>query len=426
MNLSKILGRLTIGICGLSMIFNTASTASADEARPGKKIVINSASRLLTLYRGDTKLAVYPTGLGRLNTPTPVGYFQILTKEIDPPWIDPADPEYEIPSGPDNPLGYRWMQIFGNYGIHGTNRPDSIGHYASNGCIRMREADVEALFKEVEVGTPVDITYNRVVVEKTDDNSVAYYIYPDGYNQQKIDAAYVGGWLAPYGVLPFETDRNIEEKIRISDGKPTYVGKPYNIELDGNVVAPAEVNGKNFIAKGVISGNVAYLPVVPMAMALKTKLEWRASAATLKTAYGTVVGYESREQLYCNVDDAGILFNIDGGLQNISDDPDAGKIFRFVSLPTVDENLGKSKDKDKRPPQKPDDNDIPQKPDDNESPQMPEVNEPPQKPVDETEVVNTPGEEKPDKDSKKKSKKEKKSKKVKKSKTVKKNTDVKV
>ena len=98
-------------------------TLLAAPAQAEKKIFINSASRLMLLYDGDSKLAVYHLGLGKVSTPTPSGYFKITEKAINPSWIDPSDPEYEIPSGPDNPLGYRWMQIYGNYGIHGTNRP---------------------------------------------------------------------------------------------------------------------------------------------------------------------------------------------------------------------------------------------------------------------------------------------------------------
>ncbi|MBR0060678.1 MAG: L,D-transpeptidase, partial [Selenomonadaceae bacterium] len=79
-----------------------AAPASAE-----KKIFINSASRLLLFYDGNVRVAMYHVGLGKVSTPTPSGYFKITSKEINPSWIDPDDPEYEIPSGPDNPLGYR-------------------------------------------------------------------------------------------------------------------------------------------------------------------------------------------------------------------------------------------------------------------------------------------------------------------------------
>ena len=42
-------------------------------------------------------------------------------------------------------------------GIHGTNRPGSIGGPVSHGCIRMYNRDVIQLFNTVPVGTLVRI-----------------------------------------------------------------------------------------------------------------------------------------------------------------------------------------------------------------------------------------------------------------------------
>ena len=298
-----------------------------------KKIYINAASRLMLFYDDDTKLAVYHLGLGKVETPTPTGYYKITSKEINPPWIDPSDPEYEIPSGPDNPLGYRWMQFSGNYGIHGTNRPGSISGYVSNGCIRMNERDVEELFDAVEVGTPVEITYNRVVVEKSPDGDVVYYIYPDGYGMQIITVADVAKWLEPFGVLAFESEYDISQKIEASDGEPTFVGKPYNVEINGQIAQPTDANNTRFFAKAVLRDGISYMPVVPIAKILRLKLEWNKGESTLKSRYGKVVCYERKGQLYCNADEAPILFNMEGGLQTNSD---GSKIFRFKSLPAVE------------------------------------------------------------------------------------------
>ena len=303
-------------------------------AHAQKKILINSASRLMLFYDDDKKLAVYHLGLGKVETPTPNGYYKINSKEINPPWIDPSDPEYEVPSGPDNPLGYRWMQFSGNYGIHGTNRPESIGGYVSNGCIRMNERDVEELFDAVEVGTPVEINYNRVVVEKSPDGDVVYYIYPDGYGIQDITVADVTKWLEPFGVLPFESEYNISQKIEAADGEPTFVGKPYNVEVNGQIAQPTDANNTRFFAKAVLRDGISYMPVVPIAKILRLKLEWNKTESSLKSRYGKVVCYERKGQLYCNADDAPILFNMEGGLQS---NADGSKIFRFKSLPVVEQ-----------------------------------------------------------------------------------------
>ena len=314
----KFLRKIATGLLSLSLILNFSTSAQAAEPAktPAKKIVINSASRILSLYEGDQKIAIYPLGLGKVNTPTPTGYYSIKTKEKNPPWIDPSHPEYEVPSGPNNPLGYRWMQIHGNYGIHGTNRPESIGHYVSNGCIRMLEKNVEELFDKVTIGTPVEITYNRVVVEKIDDGNIVYYIYPDGYRWQSLNIDKVNSWLEPYGVAAFESDEEITKKIKNSDGQPTYLGKPYNIEVNGEKVQPAERNGRKFSDKAVVREKMTYLPAVPIAMTLKTKLEWHNDSSTLKTSLGEVKGYELKKQLYVSADDVGVLFGLDGGLEN--------------------------------------------------------------------------------------------------------------
>ena len=289
-----------------------------------KKILINAASRILCLYDGDVRLRLYPVGLGKVSTPTPFGYYKILTKEIDPPWIDPSNPEYEVPSGSDNPLGYRWMQFQGNYGIHGTDRPDSIGFYVSNGCVRMREADVEDLFDIVEIGTPVEITYNRVVVEKADDGNVVYYIYPDGYGRQPLDIKTVDSWLIPWGVSAFADDSEIEKAIYKSAGEPVYIGKPYSIELSGIPIPATEQNRRHFDNKAVERGGITYLPAVPIAIAMEMKLEWR-HHTTLATKYGQVPGIEKKGQLYLNEDDANILFRVEGWKD--------GNVYKLKPLP---------------------------------------------------------------------------------------------
>ncbi len=68
----------------------------------------------------------------------------------------------------DNPFGPRWIGLQvpedengSKYGIHGTNEPDSIGKYASGGCIRMDNNEVKELYDLVEVNTPV-IIYKEI------------------------------------------------------------------------------------------------------------------------------------------------------------------------------------------------------------------------------------------------------------------------
>ena len=65
-----------------------------------------------------------------------------------------------IPGGaPSNPMGVAAMTLAGGeYAIHGTNRPNSVGGFVSYGCIRMYNADITDLFQRVSVGTPVVVT----------------------------------------------------------------------------------------------------------------------------------------------------------------------------------------------------------------------------------------------------------------------------
>ncbi len=295
----------------------------------GKKIFINTASRLLMLYDGDVKIGVFPLGLGKVSTPTPTGYYKILEKIVNPIWTDP-DSDLSIESGPDNPLGYRWMQIQGNYGIHGTNVPESIGGYVSHGCIRMREEDVEKVFDAVEVGTPVEINYNRVVVEKDSDDNVVYYIYPDGYGMQDVTVNDVAKWLEPFGVLPFESDYNISQKISASDGQPTIIGKPYNIEVNGQIVQPADYMGVHYSSKAVLREGITYIPIPPITKAMHIKLKWNKTESSIESKFGKVVCYQQRDQIYCNADDAMILFNIEGGLTT---NKDGDRFFKYNSMP---------------------------------------------------------------------------------------------
>ncbi len=178
-------------------------TAPRAPAFEDKRIEINLASRLLTLYQGDVRIRLYPIAPGKPDSPTPQGRRTVVSLDKNPTWIDPDNPDVVVPSGPDNPLGYRWIGLGGAYGIHGTNSPWSIGNYASHGCVRMYEKDVEDLFDHIVKGIPVDIIYERVIVEKTPDKSVVYYIYPDGYGIQYLTAAKVRTKMEPFAVDAF-------------------------------------------------------------------------------------------------------------------------------------------------------------------------------------------------------------------------------
>ncbi|HUG65588.1 MAG TPA: L,D-transpeptidase family protein [Gaiellaceae bacterium] len=132
-------------------------SAELDEA----VVILRGSKRLL--FFDDAKLVRWfgvATGLAAF--PTPLGNYEIVTMQRDPWWYPPpsdwAKDSDPVPPGLGNPLGTRWMGISSPYvGIHGTPDAASIGYSASHGCIRMRIADAEWLFRRVEVGTPVFI-----------------------------------------------------------------------------------------------------------------------------------------------------------------------------------------------------------------------------------------------------------------------------
>lgn len=105
-------------------------------------ITVSKTNKVLTLYRQGRFVKSYPVAVGKPSTPTPSGTFTIVNKQVDP----------------GGPFGTRWLGLSEpHYGIHGNNNPASIGTAASNGCVRMRNPDVEELFNEVGVGTIVRI-----------------------------------------------------------------------------------------------------------------------------------------------------------------------------------------------------------------------------------------------------------------------------
>ncbi|HKS34507.1 MAG TPA: L,D-transpeptidase family protein [Enterobacteriaceae bacterium] len=139
---------------------------------PREGIVVNLAElRLYYFPPGESSVQVYPIGIGQLGLETPVMTTRISQKIPNPTWTPPAGIRARskaagitlpavVPAGPYNPLGRYALRLgYGNgeYLIHGTNAPDSVGLRVSSGCIRMNAPDIEALFSQAAAGTPVRI-----------------------------------------------------------------------------------------------------------------------------------------------------------------------------------------------------------------------------------------------------------------------------
>lgn len=109
---------------------------------PNYRIIIDLSDRRLYLLDENTVVRSYLVGIGRMVTQTPIGEYLIVNKEPNP----------------EGPYGAYWMGLSKpHYGIHGTNRPSSIGKLVSHGCIRMYNDDVVQLANLVPLQTQVTI-----------------------------------------------------------------------------------------------------------------------------------------------------------------------------------------------------------------------------------------------------------------------------
>ena len=127
---------------------------------PGS-IVISTSARSLYYVLGNGQAIRYPVGVGKAGMAWHGNAFVAL-KRLSPAWSMP--PEFGggpvIPGGsPRNPMGAAVLGLNrGNYAIHGTNDPSSIGGYVSHGCIRMHNADILDLYNRVPLGANVHVT----------------------------------------------------------------------------------------------------------------------------------------------------------------------------------------------------------------------------------------------------------------------------
>lgn len=137
-----------------------------------KGVVINLPELRLYYYPDDGTVMTFPLGIGSEGWQTPVMQTKVVNKRKDPAWIPPPSirkenpglPAY-FPPGPDNPLGaYALDLAYGSYRIHGTNKPYGIGWRSSHGCIRLYPEDIEQLFHQIAVGTPVTIIDARAKI----------------------------------------------------------------------------------------------------------------------------------------------------------------------------------------------------------------------------------------------------------------------
>jgi lipoprotein-anchoring transpeptidase ErfK/SrfK len=126
-------------------------------------LTLDRGSFTLRLYKHLKLTKTYTVAVGQEGLETPEGLYQIEAMEENPTWHVPESSwagslaGQDIPPGPANPIKARWLAIFEGAGIHGTEEIESLGTAASHGCVRMSIPDVEELYDQVEVGTPIFI-----------------------------------------------------------------------------------------------------------------------------------------------------------------------------------------------------------------------------------------------------------------------------
>ena len=137
--------------------------AFRDASVPGGTVVVRTHERRLYFVNGDGTAVRYPVGVGMASKQW-TGQTRIDGKYIKPAWSPPKEVKRDKPSLPDvipggsprNPMGVAALTLAGGeYAIHGTNVPHSVGGFVSYGCIRMFNQDVLDLYGRVSVGTKV-------------------------------------------------------------------------------------------------------------------------------------------------------------------------------------------------------------------------------------------------------------------------------
>ncbi len=156
-----------LGVIITTMGYAGARTLVSYKGITKGAIIIKTSQRSLYWGLGNGKAVKYPVGVGRANKQW-TGQKWISSKRVKPAWSPTAQILRDKPKmtrviaggSPGNPMGAAALILSGDgqYAIHGTNRPGSIGGFVSYGCIRMYNKDIKDLYGRVRVGTRVTVT----------------------------------------------------------------------------------------------------------------------------------------------------------------------------------------------------------------------------------------------------------------------------
>jgi L,D-transpeptidase ErfK/SrfK len=210
-------------------------------------LVINLPELRLYFFPNGAYQRRYALAVGKPSWPTPTGTYKIWEKRKNPTWNVPPSIQEEmeekgwevqtkVPPGPKNPLGKYFIATTAwGVGIHATNRPWTVGSFVSHGCIRMLPHEIEQLFPQVEVGTPVKIIYRPIKLALTPQGQVYLEAVPNIY-----------GWE----LKPLEWVKDMAEYYNITD------------RIDWDKVPPI-LKTRSGLAQDITKAGAAPIPAVP-------------------------------------------------------------------------------------------------------------------------------------------------------------------
>jgi len=214
-------------------------------------LVINLPELNLYYFKDGTYQRRYTLAVGKPSWPTPTGNYKIIDKRKNPTWNVPESIQEEmeeeglevveqVPPGPKNPLGKFFMLTSAEgVGIHATNRPWSVGYYASHGCIRMLPNEIEKLFPEIPLGTPVKIIYRPIKMALTPEGHIFLEAHPDIY-QRKIDGMALVKDLAQKNQLVEHIDwERVPKILKAKEGVAQDITRDLPADKPATAAAPA-------------------------------------------------------------------------------------------------------------------------------------------------------------------------------------------